>query len=286
MPKFYQKRLTETNSECEAQSDPKHIPKSLMSRLVIKRIFRIFTTGGDSSVGTVMGVQAEGREYKSCASQKNSNDLNIVCSKKNKEPKSQNKASQSEYRMYPNTSFKHSTEIPNLRNLIPSIENQNFNYCSFFNNRAPSPQINLKNCTWYKENSCCLQREIESTFSKVKPLIGSSVKCQKYLNNLMCYICAPNQFKFYGKERLTVCREYCDEMYDACGDAILKGAKIKEIYDNGEKFCESRRYNIDVLDRDQCFYREINEFEINSVIFLIQSKILIFILALGVYFII
>lgn len=44
---------------------------------------------------------------------------------------------------------------------------QPLNYCSFFNNRAPSPQANLKNCTWYKENSCCLQAEIESTFSKV-----------------------------------------------------------------------------------------------------------------------
>jgi len=52
--------------------------------------------------------------------------------------------------------------------------NKPLNYCSFFNNRAPSPQVNLKNCTWYKENSCCLQSEIESTFSKVKPLIGSS----------------------------------------------------------------------------------------------------------------
>ncbi len=50
--------------------------------------------------------------------------------------------------------------------VIPDI-NKPLNYCSFFNNRAPSPQINLKNCTWYKENSCCLQSEIESTFSKV-----------------------------------------------------------------------------------------------------------------------
>jgi hypothetical protein len=40
-------------------------------------------------------------------------------------------------------------------------------YCSFFNNRAPSPQINLRNCTWYRENSCCLQSEIEATFNKV-----------------------------------------------------------------------------------------------------------------------
>ena len=46
-------------------------------------------------------------------------------------------------------------------------EQKPLNYCSFFNNRAPSPQINLKNCTWYKENSCCLQSEIYSTFSKV-----------------------------------------------------------------------------------------------------------------------
>ena len=50
---------------------------------------------------------------------------------------------------------------------IPSKNGNILNYCSFFNNRAPSPQINLKNCTWYKENSCCLQSEITSTFSKV-----------------------------------------------------------------------------------------------------------------------
>ena len=130
------------------------------------------------------------------------------------------------------------------------------NYCSFFNNRAPSTQINLKNCTWYKENSCCLQREIESTFSQVKPLIGSSNACQTYLNNLMCYICSPRQYKFYGKERLTVCIEFCDEMYSACSEAELKGSKISEIYLNGSEFCKSRRFNIDSRKNDNCFYYE------------------------------
>ena len=62
----------------------------------------------------------------------------------------------------------HSTRNP----LELSHDNVQMNYCSFFNNRAPSPQINLKNCTWYKENSCCLQSEIESTFSKVKSLLS------------------------------------------------------------------------------------------------------------------
>ena len=88
---------------------------------------------------------------------------------------------------------------------------------------------------------------------KVKPLIGSSEICQKYLNNLMCYICAPNQFKFYGKERLTVCTQFCDKMYDACAEAILKGSKINEIYSNGEEFCKSRRYNTGDIKQDNCF---------------------------------
>lgn len=60
---------------------------------------------------------------------------------------------------YNNTMLFYSTVIPHMHKPL--------NYCSFFNNRAPSPQVNLKNCTWYKENSCCLQSEIESTFSKV-----------------------------------------------------------------------------------------------------------------------
>jgi hypothetical protein len=61
------------------------------------------------------------------------------------------------------------TNVPSK--LIDNDYSRPLNYCSFFNNRAPSPQINLKNCTWYKENSCCLQREIESTFSKVFILV-------------------------------------------------------------------------------------------------------------------
>jgi len=159
------------------------------------------------------------------------------------------------------------------------------NYCSFFNNRAPSPQINLKNCTWYNENSCCLQSEIESTFMKVKPLIGSSELCQKYINNLMCYICAPNQFKFYGKERLTVCSQFCDKMYDACGEAILKGSKINEIYSNGEEFCKSRRYNIDDIKKDKCFHYAVED-KVNSSHRITLTKFSLYIKLILFYFLI
>ena len=65
--------------------------------------------------------------------------------------------------------------------VIPDI-NKPLNYCSFFNNRAPSPQVNLKNCTWYKENSCCLQSEIESTFSRV--IIKRFIYASFFLNSL------------------------------------------------------------------------------------------------------
>ncbi|WAR10391.1 hypothetical protein MAR_035467, partial [Mya arenaria] len=51
-------------------------------------------------------------------------------------------------------------------------------FCSFFNNRAPSPQVNLRNCTWFKKSSCCTQEEIDATFGTVKPLPGSTPGCQ------------------------------------------------------------------------------------------------------------
>ncbi|XP_052814863.1 uncharacterized protein LOC128241813 [Mya arenaria] len=59
-------------------------------------------------------------------------------------------------------------------------------FCSFFNNRAPSPQVNLRNCTWFKKSSCCTQEEIDATFGTVKPLPGSTPGCQRYTNYLMC----------------------------------------------------------------------------------------------------
>ncbi|KAI0233083.1 hypothetical protein LSAT2_016654, partial [Lamellibrachia satsuma] len=123
-------------------------------------------------------------------------------------------------------------------------ESTKLQYCSFFNNRAPSAQPGLKNCTWFKENSCCLQQEIEATFGRVKPLQGAPRACQRYVNYLMCYICAPDQNLFYQGERLTVCEQFCDAWYDACGLAVLKGSVIRDLYSNGRQFCLSRRFKV------------------------------------------
>ena len=134
-------------------------------------------------------------------------------------------------------------------------ESSKLQYCSFFNNRAPSEQPGLKNCTWFKENSCCLQQEIEATFGRVKPLQGASRACQRYVNYLMCYICAPDQNLFYQGERLTVCEQFCDAWYDACGLAVLKGSVIRDLYSNGRQFCRSRRFK--VARTDGCFNFDI-----------------------------
>jgi len=125
-------------------------------------------------------------------------------------------------------------------------------YCSFFNNRAPNAQPGLKNCTWFRPNSCCQQQEIEATFGRVKPLKGASMQCQLYTNYLMCYICAPGQNAFYQNEQLTVCESFCNKLYDACKTATMKGDMISDLYHNGEEFCRRRRFKVDASNTS-CF---------------------------------
>ncbi|CAF1565848.1 unnamed protein product [Rotaria magnacalcarata] len=127
-------------------------------------------------------------------------------------------------------------------------------YCSFFSNRAPSPQPALTNCTWFKENSCCRGNEVRLIFSQVRPLIGSSAECTRFLNVLMCYVCSPLQHVFYRSERLHVCLSYCDRMYNACATALMKGIPVGELYANGREFCLSRRFEInDAYNASTCF---------------------------------
>lgn len=130
-------------------------------------------------------------------------------------------------------------------------------YCSFFSNRAPSPQPALTNCTWFKEYSCCRDNEVRLIFSQVRPLIGSSDECTAFINVLMCYVCSPLQFAFYRSERLHVCLSYCDRMYKACATALMKGIPVGEIYANGREFCLSRRFEInDTYNSSTCFTDE------------------------------
>jgi hypothetical protein len=116
-------------------------------------------------------------------------------------------------------------------------------YCPYFKNRAPSPQNNLENCTWFRENSCCLNHELSEIFSTITtPLKEASEDCSKHTRYLMCYVCAPNQDTFYEKERLTVCEEFCDRWYASCKSAIWKGYIVESLYKSGADFCAARKF--------------------------------------------
>ncbi|KAK3090248.1 hypothetical protein FSP39_010362 [Pinctada imbricata] len=130
---------------------------------------------------------------------------------------------------------------------------QELQFCTFFNNRGPKPQPNLRNCTWFGKNSCCMQEEIDAEFSTMKPIPGASLTCQRYTNYFLCYICAPYQNSFYIRERLTVCEEFCDAWYDACRSAILKGSVISSLHKNGRDFCRSRSYEVDTVANQKCY---------------------------------
>ena len=160
--------------------------------------------------------------------------------------------------------------------------NTSMQYCSFFENRAPTAQPGLKNCTWFKDNSCCMQQEIAATFGKVKPLKGASVECQKYINYLMCYICAPYQNLFYQWERMTVCESFCDSLYAKCKDAILKGSIISQLYDNGTDFCESRSF---LVNTTGCFDFDASLDKRDTGLSLTSNWTLILILLLVIFYV-
>lgn len=142
-------------------------------------------------------------------------------------------------------------------------------YCPYFKNRAPSPQSNLENCTWFRENSCCLNHELSAIFSVIStPLQGASQQCTKHTNFLMCYVCAPNQETFYEDERLTVCEEFCDRWYGSCKNAIWKGFAVGNLYKSGAEFCEERKFLVASKNdnkRTGCYTVTLNENFANSV---------------------
>ena len=126
-------------------------------------------------------------------------------------------------------------------------------YCPYFQNRAPQPQPSLENCTWYKENACCLNEELSIVFSNLLPMVGANGECLKVLNYLYCYICSPDQNTFFGRDMLTVCEESCNLVYSKCKDALLKGVHLGELYTNGTDFCAARKFLTGKAKVGECF---------------------------------
>lgn len=126
-------------------------------------------------------------------------------------------------------------------------------YCPYFQNRAPSPQPSLDNCTWYKDSACCLNEELSLVFANLLPMAGANSECLEALNHLYCYVCSPNQSNFFNMDTLTVCEESCDVVHSKCNDALLKGVHFHDLYTNGTEFCVARKFLTAKAKTGECF---------------------------------
>ncbi|EDV27684.1 uncharacterized protein TRIADDRAFT_53631 [Trichoplax adhaerens] len=127
-----------------------------------------------------------------------------------------------------------------------SLDNPPRKYCTYFNNRLAKRQPQLTNCPWFQENACCTQPEVDLIFADRPLPLNLPPECSRLFDQLMCYICSPDQHLFYNQTRqtLTVCLDFCNQIYSVCQDALWKGLPIKHWYRSGDEFCRARRYDV------------------------------------------
>eukprot|EP00055_Hartaetosiga_balthica_P001927 m.2338 g.2338 ORF g.2338 m.2338 type:complete len:213 (-) comp1756_c0_seq2:51-689(-) len=120
-------------------------------------------------------------------------------------------------------------------------------YCPFFYNRPTAPMQfppagqSPLNCSWYHEEACCRSEEIPGIMRTLLPLPNSHFNCQIALSRMACWFCSPNQKYFYIGEQVRICQSLCDYIYAVCGEAIIHGKYVSNVYHNGTAFCEERR---------------------------------------------
>ncbi|XP_012939510.1 uncharacterized protein LOC106012129 [Aplysia californica] len=140
---------------------------------------------------------------------------------------------------------------------VDEVEKHECTY--FYSDRFPEEEGGLVNCSWYTSKSCCKKSEATAVFSAMDPLYSASLLCRNYINYLMCFFCSPDQYKFYkSNQKVMVCPDYCDAMYEECKTAGFQKTLIGEEYSNGTAFCEAQ--NFDVVDSADCFEFDPNVF--------------------------
>ncbi|KAK7093770.1 uncharacterized protein [Littorina saxatilis] len=156
--------------------------------------------------------------------------------------------------------------------------------CSYFYaDRYAKPEGGLVNCSWYSNQACCKRTEVTSVFSNIEPLHSASRSCRNQLNYLMCFFCSPDQHLWFIKQKLRVCAEYCDSLYEDCLKAGVGKRTFGEEYDNGTMFCEAQ--NFEVIDGASCFEYDPDVFgtaALTTVDFLLFSVVLPFLISLCV----
>lgn len=132
-------------------------------------------------------------------------------------------------------------------------DNTTLKYCPYFGNRLAGPQPSLENCSWFLNQSCCNQDEVDSIFEDIIPLFNVNQQCRQTMSYLMCYICSPDQKDFYADRRLTICDDMCQDIYDSCYNATYKGDPLNYWYRNGIEFCQGRQFQVGQYHLGKCY---------------------------------
>ena len=129
-----------------------------------------------------------------------------------------------------------------LLGLLVTIADASF--CSYFGNREPSYEPDLRRCGDYRDYSCCQPDEEDIGFN-VDPIFhgeeGSD--CQALVDTLRCWICHPRQNVFYKNEVLTLCEGMCSRLLDRCAGALWRDGRVRDYYNNGTTLCTEMGFN-------------------------------------------
>ena len=90
----------------------------------------------------------------------------------------------------------------------------------------------------------------------MKPLEGANEECLRFLNLIMCSVCAPGQDRYVHADRpkrLIVCHDFCNHYFKACGLAKAHGRVISEYYAHGNDFCMARNFEVAPKNQKRCF---------------------------------
>nr|XP_006822298.1 PREDICTED: uncharacterized protein LOC102801915 [Saccoglossus kowalevskii] len=134
-----------------------------------------------------------------------------------------------------------------------SVENdESIAFCPYFQNRVPKRQLDLVDCRWYKDYSCCTQSEIDVLFTITGPQ-STSNECREWITYLKCWVCSPRQHLFYSYQHLSVCENFCHKFFAACQNATLEETAIGVSNSDGIGFCLDRKFDVKADDSGQCY---------------------------------
>ena len=115
---------------------------------------------------------------------------------------------------------------------------------------------NMADCGWYSGSTCCTTSQTQQIKNQWDGITGGSNQTiPQYIRNLalsqcldlmhffICSPCSPQQATFFKptvlviKGSITLCTNYCDSLYKACGAAIYNGQPVTTQFKTSSDFC-------------------------------------------------